>query len=232
MSTNSNNDNVVNSLISQDSKDISNESSLKLFKEIKPDDLPLIPLPPDNCSDMNYPQFIEVRCSICSSHLRDLAEHVYLESGKKPQSVIKFFERHYGAKLNWMQVQTHMETHCDFKKLITSGLKSYEQREDLIAPWMFRESQLALTALMVELDDVRGIDCSKNNDLKLKRAAMVEKLISKILDIKEKRDNQSSYAFNIFEILMDLHDRFDSEHDKRLIRDQLKKLREKLTDNQ
>jgi hypothetical protein len=29
-----------------------------------------------------------------------------------------------------------------------------------------------------------------------------------------------------------LHDRFDSEHDKRLIRDQLKKLREKLTDNQ
>jgi len=73
MATNSNNDNVVNSLISQDSKDILNESSLKLFKEIKPDDLPLIPLPPDNCSDMNYPQFIEVRCSICSSQIRDLA---------------------------------------------------------------------------------------------------------------------------------------------------------------
>jgi hypothetical protein len=81
---------------------------------------------------------------------------------------------------------------------------------------------------MVELDDVRGIDCSKNNDLKLKRAAMVEKLISKILDIKEKRDNQGVFSINIFEILAELHDKLESEHDKRLIRDELKKLREKL----
>ena len=81
---------------------------------------------------------------------------------------------------------------------------------------------------MVELDDVRGIDCSKNNDLKLKRAAMVEKLISKILDIKAKRDDQGVFAINIFEILAELHDKFESEHDKRLVRDELKKLREKL----
>ena len=109
-----------------------------------------------------------------------------------------------------------------------SLLKSYEHQEELIAPWIFRENQLALTALMVELDDVRGIDCSKNNDLKLKRAAMVEKLISKILDIKAKRDDQGVFAINIFEILAELHDKFESEHDKRLVRDELKKLREKL----
>ncbi len=72
------------------------------------------------------------------------------------------------------------------------------------------------------------VGISKNNDLKLKRAAMVEKLISKILDIKEKRDNQGVFSINIFEILAELHDKLESEHDKRLIRDELKKLREKL----
>jgi hypothetical protein len=57
---------------------------------------------------------------------------------------------------------------------------------------------------------------------------MVEKLISKILDIKEKRDNQGVFSINIFEILAELHDRFESELDKIIIRDELKKLREKL----
>ena len=219
-------DNIVNSLVQ--ASDNLPEQSFIYFKDIKEGDEPIIPLPPDHMGDVTYPQFFEARCAICSSPLRNLAEHVFLESGKKSQSVIKFFERHYNAKLNWSQVSTHMDSHCDFKKLVTSGLKNYEQREELIAPWIFRENQLALTALMVELDDVRGIDCSKNNDLKLKRAAMVEKLISKILDIKEKRDNQGVFSINIFEILAELHDRFESELDKRIIRDELKKLREKL----
>lgn len=219
-------DNIINALVQ--TEDNLPEQSLRYFKDIKETDEPVVPLPADHMGDVTYPQFIEVRCAICSSHLRNLAEHVYLESGKKSQAVIKFFEKHYHAKLNWTQISTHMEQHCDFKKLMTSGLKSYEQQEELIAPWIFRENQLALTALMVELDDVRGIDCSKNNDLKLKRAAMVEKLISKILDIKEKRDNQGVFSINIFEILAELHDRCESEFDKRLIRDELKKLREKL----
>jgi hypothetical protein len=219
-------DNIINSLVQVEEN--LPESSIRYFKDIKETDKPLIPLPPDHMADITYPQFIEVRCAICSSHLRNIAEHVYLESGKKPQAVIKFFEKHFGARLNWTQVSTHMDSHCDFKKLVTSGLKSYEHQEELIAPWIFRENQLALTALMVELDDVRGIDCSKNNDLKLKRAAMVEKLISKILDIKDKRDNQGVFSINVFEILSELHDKFESEHDKRLLRDELKKLREKL----
>jgi hypothetical protein len=121
-----------------------------------------------------------------------------------------------------------MEQHCDFKKISTSGLKNYEQREELIAPWIFREHQLALTALLVELDDVRGMDCSKNNDLKLKRAAMVEKLISKILYVKEQRDNQGVFAINIFEILVKLHEQMESESDKKIIRDEMQSLRHKI----
>ena len=178
--------------------------------------------------DLQYPQFFEARCAICSSPYRNLAEHVFLESGKKSQTVIKFFERHYNAKLNWSQVSTHMDNHCDFKKLVTSGLKNYEQREELIAPWIFRENQLALTALMVELDDIRGMDCSKSNELKLKRAAMVEKLIGKIMDLTEKRNNQGVFAFNIFDILWDLHEKFNSSYDKQLVREQMKSLRDQL----
>lgn len=200
----------------------------RMFSDLKEGDKPILPLPQDTMSDISYPQFLEPRCTICTSHFRDLAEHVYLESGKKPQSVINYFHKHFDAKLNWVQINTHMEQHCDFKKIAISGLKNYEQREELVAPWIFREHQLALTALLVELDDVRGMDCSKNNDMKLKRANMVEKLISKILYLKEQRDNQGVFAINVFEVLMRLHEKMESETDKRMIRDEIQALRAKI----
>ena len=200
----------------------------KYFRDLKEGDKPLMPLPPDNMSDISYPQFLEPRCAICTSPFRDLVEHVYLDSGRKNQSVIRFFQQYFDAQMNWMQINTHMEQHCDFKKISTSGLKNYEQREELIAPWIFREHQLALTALLVELDDVRGIDCSKNNDMKLKRAAMVEKLISKILNVKDSRDNQGIYNINIFEILANLHEKMKNEEDKRIIREEIVALRNKI----
>jgi hypothetical protein len=200
----------------------------KMFRDLKEGVKPLMPLPPDNMSDISYPQFMEPRCAICTSPFRDLVEHVYLDSGRKNQSVIRFFLQYFDAQMNWMQINTHMEQHCDFKKISTSGLKNYEQREELIAPWIFREHHLALTALLVELDDIRGIDCSKNNDMKFKRAAMVEKLISKILYLKEVRDNQGIYNINIFEILAKLHEKMDSENDKRIIREEMVSLREKI----
>ncbi len=200
----------------------------KMFSDLKETDKPIVPLPPDPMSDISYPQFVEPRCAICTSPFRDIAEHVYLESGKKPQAVLHFFAKHFDAKMNWVQINNHMDNHCDFKKIATSGLKNYEQREELIAPWIFREHQLALTALLVELDDVRGMDCSKNNDLKLRRAQMVEKLVSKILYLKEHRDNQGVYAINIFEILMELHEEMESDIDKRKIRDKMLVLKAKI----
>lgn len=217
---------IVENLIPVTEKDPSKPS--KMFSELKENDKPLLPLPPDNMSDISYPQFIEPRCTICTSPFRDLAEHVFLESGKKAQTVINFFHKHYDAKLNWVQVNTHMTNHCDFKKIATSGLKNYEAREELIAPWIFREQQLALTALLVELDDVRGMDCSRNNDMKLKRAGMVEKLITKILYLKEQRDNQGILNINIFEILAKLHEKMESEHDKKIIRDEIQSIRSKI----
>lgn len=217
---------IVDAIVPASEKAVTGPS--KLFRELKETDKPYYPLPPDNMNDISYPQFLEPRCSICSSPFRDLAEHVFLESGKKPQSVIQFFTHYFDAKLNWMQINTHMEQHCDFKKISTSGLKNYEQREELIAPWIFREHHLALTALLVELDDVRGIDCSKNSEMKLKRASMVEKLITKILMVKDSRDNQGIYNINIFEILATLHERMENENDKRIIREEIVALRNKI----
>lgn len=200
--------------------------------ELKHDTPPLILLPVDTLADVTYPQFNEARCAICNSPFRERAEHVYLENGRKPQAVYNFFIRHFNVKMNWVQINTHMEQHCDFKRVASSGLKNYESKEELIAPWIFREHQLALTALLTELDDIRGMDCTKNNELKLKRAAMVERLISKILDLKEKRDNSGLLSFNIFEILMKLHDQFDSDYDKKLVRDEIVKMRQKLQNDQ
>ena len=218
------NSEIVESLIPTQEK----SKPTRYFSDLKENERPLLPLPPDNMSDISYPQFIEPRCSICVSPYRDLAEHVFLESGKKPQSVINYFFKYFDAKLNWVQINNHMENHCDFKKIATSGLKNYEQREELIQPWIFREHQLALTALLVELDDIRGMDCSKNNDMKLKRAAMVEKLITKILYLKDSRDNQGVFAINIFDVLVKIHEKMVSEDDKRIIREEISFLKDKI----
>ena len=80
----------------------------------------------------------------------------------------------------------------------------------------------------MELDDIRGIDCSRNNEMKLKRAAMVEKLITKIMMLKDARDNQGIYNINIFEILAKLHEQMDTEADKRKIREEIQVLRHKI----
>jgi hypothetical protein len=81
---------------------------------------------------------------------------------------------------------------------------------------------------MTELDEVRGIDCGKNNELKLKRSAMVEKLIARIMDLKEKRDNAGVLALNIFEILINLHEKLVCSEDKRIVSMEIKTLRDRL----
>jgi len=222
---------IIDTIVPAPSNEIARDEKkpTRMFSDLKETDRPIETLPPDNMADISYPQFVEPRCAMCTSPFRDIAEHVFLESGKKPQAVLHFFHKYYDAKLNWVQVNNHMENHCDFKKIAVSGLKNYEQREELIAPWIFREHQLALIALLVELDDIRGMDCSKNNDLKLRRAQMVERLVSKILVLKDARDNRGIYSINIFEILMELHESMESEFDKRLIRDKLNYLREKIS---
>jgi hypothetical protein len=87
---------VVDSLIPVQNKALTKDDKKpsRMFSDLKENERPLIPLPPDNMSDISYPQFIEPRCAICVSPFRDLAEHVFLESGKKPQTVLNYFAKH------------------------------------------------------------------------------------------------------------------------------------------
>ena len=64
--------------------------------------------------------------------------------------------------------------------------------------------------------------------MKLRRASMVEKLITKILMVKDSRDNQGIYNINIFEILAILHEKMENENDKRIIREEIVALRNKI----
>jgi UDP-glucose 4-epimerase len=64
--------------------------------------------------------------------------------------------------------------------------------------------------------------------LEAARAAMVEKLISKILNVKDSRDNRGIFDINIFEILANLHEKMESEADKRIIREEIVALRNKI----
>jgi hypothetical protein len=157
-----------------------------------------------------------------------LSEHVYVNNAKKPQSVINFFERHFNAHLNWTQVSTHMTQHCDLTQIITKGLDYYQGREAEIAEWFGRELYLAELALLTELDDIRGMDCTKNPELRLKRANIIERLTKSILELKKDRDASALSTFNVFEILVDLHKQMVDENDKLLIRNKLKTLKETL----
>jgi hypothetical protein len=64
--------------------------------------------------------------------------------------------------------------------------------------------------------------------MKLKRAAMVEKLITKIMMLKDSRDNQGIYNINIFEILAKLHEQMETEADKKRIREEIQVLKQKV----
>jgi hypothetical protein len=207
------------------------DRQLRMFRELKEGDKPVIAIPREYPLSIHYPQFMEPRCAICTSPFRELAEHVYINNGKKPQAVLNFFETYFNAKLNWVQVKTHMEQHCNLRNIATKGLDTYRGREEEVAEWLGREFYLVELALLVELDDIRGMDCSKNPELKLKRASMVERLTTRLKELKKERDESLMSSFNIFEILMDLHNSMESEADKKLIREKVAELRDRLQEN-
>lgn len=210
-------------------QNLASEEGIVLFRELDANSVPVLQLPEDTMTDISYQRFYQAKCVLCNSFWRDRAEHIYIESGKKIMPVLRFFMDYFRARLNHTQVATHMEHHCGFSHISTSGLKNYEAREEEIAVWRFREDALALTALMVELDDIRGIDCNKNNDLKIKRAQVVERLVGKILDVKARRDEAALLSINIFEILADIHDSIEDPESKRIIRNKVTEIRKRMT---
>jgi hypothetical protein len=225
----SSNEPVIDNIILDDSSLLKIEDSddIMLFSSLKADARPIIPYNL-NVSGIEYPQLYSGKCAICNSPHRTLLEHVYIDCGKKINTTIKFFERHFRAKLNWTQVNQHIKFHCDLNKIETPGLLHYEDREHEVSRWKYREYELAETMILMEINDVRGINARSPDDI-LKRASMIEKLTGKLLLIKEKRDDNSMGLPNVFEVLHDLHNQMINEEDQRIIREKVKFLKQSIS---
>lgn len=204
--------------------------SVRPFSSLGDGDQPSMPLPPDSHTDLQYPVRLEPRCQLCKSPWRDRAEHVYLDQGRKPQAVVNFFLKYFTAKVSWECVDQHMQHHCSFKHISQSGLRNYTIRQEDVMVWKYRELELAETALLVELDDIRGMDCAGNTELKLKRANMVERLTNRLMALKRERDESGTQAVDIFQVLKDIHDALPTLESKNVVREKVRELRERLSD--
>ena len=198
--------------------------SMVLFSSLPADPTPIVPFTL-GVFGVEYPRFPSSRCAICNSPNRELLEFVYLDSGKKINTVVVFFEKHFNAKLNWEQVNQHIKRHCDLTQVQTPGLKRYEGREAEINRWKYREHELALTAVLVEIDEVSGLS-AKTADEVCRRAALIDKLTTKLLTIKQLRDENTLGLPNVFEVLAELHESITDVDSRRIIREKVNYLHE------
>jgi hypothetical protein len=204
-----------------------NNEEIVLFSSLKADAKPIKPYKL-NTSGIEYTQLYSSKCAICNSPLRTLLEHAYIDSGKKVNAVLKFFEEHYNAKLNWPQVDLHLKRHCDMSIIRTPGLLFYEGRENEIAKYKFREYDLALTVVIAEIDEVRGQN-ARTPDEVYKRTNILEKLTKQLMQIKQLRDDNAIGLPNVFAVLFELHDMMVNDEDKRIIRQKTRELKESMS---
>jgi hypothetical protein len=217
---------IIDNIILDDSSSLAtneNGVELVLFSSLKADTKPVKPYKL-GVSGIEYPQIYAPRCAICNSPHRNLLELVYVDCGKKVNTVIKFFEEHFNAKLNWVQVKTHVKYHCDFNKIETPGLLDYEDRDEELSRWKYREYELALIATMAEINDVRGLNCRTPDDV-MKRSGVIDKLNNTLIKIKQLRDDTTLGLPNLFEVLLEIHNLMVDEEDKRIIREKVRELK-------
>lgn len=205
------------------------EKKVKYLPDLKIDDPPLVPLPEDTMGEIKYAIFYEKKCNLCTSPFRQRAEHVYLESGKKKNRVTVFFAHHFGVRVNYECISSHMENHCDFTKITTSGLKTLSNRDEEFSLWRYRERDLAITGLLTEVDDLRGLDLTKKPDMALKRAVILTKIYGDLSRIQKERDEVGSANINIFKVLLEIHDSLPHDTCKQIVVNAVQKLRKEIS---
>lgn len=218
-------ENVVDNIILDGSTKIEQAGStgIVLFSALKSDAKPILQYD-ISIEGVDYPKLFSAKCAICNSPHRELLEHVYIDCGKKVNPVIIFFEKHYGAKLNFAQVKQHVNYHCDFNKIEISGLKAYEGKGEEFAKWKYREYELALNVVLSEIDNIGG-KSTRTLDDSFKKAAILEKLNKQLMMIKQQRDDSTLGLPNVFEVLHDVHEKLLHEDDRRIVRETANELR-------
>lgn len=222
-------DNIIvdnTSLLTNLNNSMATSGDAILFSALPADAKPIVPYKL-TVEQLDYPVFFISKCAICSSPHRSLLEHVYIDRGRNINAVIKFFLEHFNARLNWPQIDAHIKRHCDMSKVRNSGLANYEHREREVERWKYRELDLALTAVLVEIDEISSI-VPRTPDESFKKTTVMEKLIKQLMSVKQLRDDASLGLPNVFAVLYDLHDLMESEEDKRIIREKAKALKDSI----
>ena len=218
---------IIENIILEESAPITStalQPNLVLFSSLKADVKPIKDFKL-NTSGIEYPQLYSAKCAICNSPHRTLLEHVYIDTGKKINAVVTFFEEHFNAKLNWPQVKQHIKFHCDMNKIETPGLLQYDGDNEDLAKWKYRELELALAITLKEINDLGGVS-TKTLDEQNKKTMLMDKLSTKLMQIKQNRDSLGLNLPNVFEVLYQVHELMIDDEDKRIIREKMRELKQ------
>jgi hypothetical protein len=202
----------------------------RLLSELPAGFKPIKEIPSDDLVDVYYEQKFEARCTLCKSPFKTLAEHVYLNNGWKPHAVMAFFKEYFNARVSWDCVDAHMKRHCDFSKLGASGLKKLALRQDNMFLWQYREMDLAISGILDEIDEIKGMNVEKRPDLKMKQATLLRTLYRDLVDVTQKRDEASTGTINIQKLLMEIWAEMPNEESKAVIIKKVQAIQKVLND--
>lgn len=188
---------IVNTDEGDNEKSLAQQGTSRHFSDLTADDQPIIPHKDfDEYEDVYYPTKTEPRCTICTSPLRTLIEHVYLDLGQSPYRVQQFFKTHYQAHITFESIKRHMETHCDLSQIYKPGLISIEHSLPSVENWFFREKQLVIAGLLQEIDIIRMLADNKkvasSASMRLKYSEMLSKLYKQLHAASKERDEEAN----------------------------------------
>lgn len=200
----------------------------RYIQDLKGDEQPLMPLPPDPFEGVTYHTFHEARCSICSSPYRTQLEHVFLSQGESAKAVSDYFWIHYGVMVNPAAVKQHMSKHCVLTDITPSGLAQLQKRSEEFDWWKLRRNELVIPGLLSQIDRVEAIRTKGQPELELKKSAEMRALIAAYNAAQKQFEEEASEIISVQHILADIMNVVQDETSKEAIRQYVKSLRQKI----
>lgn len=199
----------------------------KYFRDLKEGQQPLMPVPDLELEDVYYDTGFSQQCTICRSPFRTTVEHVYIANGEDVQSVRHYFKKYYDVRIGYNTVQIHMDKHCRLKELRASGLRNLAKTNEEIDFWAPRPTELAMRAVLKNIDDVQGIRTNGNPELAIKKANTVNMLTSQLLKVREAHKHALDNDFDAMAILTEIAHEVDDPVVKQKILMKIRSVRER-----
>jgi hypothetical protein len=200
----------------------------KYIQDLKGDEQPFYPLPPDPYDGVTYVTFHEPKCSICSSPYKTQLEHVFLANGESPSAVSQYFWYYYGVMVNPAAIKQHMNKHCVLNEITTSGLAQLQKRAEEFDWWRLRRSELVITGLLSQIDRIEGIRTKGNPDLELKKSSEMRALLASYSTAQKQFEEEANEVISVRHVLADIMNLLTDESSKEIIRKYVNDLRTKI----